>query len=102
MSERKWMRFNYMDPIPLIDTITGKRTGRNILYLRAVRSDNYLYRVHLEVTDVDLLNDGAIQAVRIELRKILETFIDEVPDVHPMTVVDPYKGVDNWDEALTH
>lgn len=98
----RWMRFNYTDPVPCIDQITGKRTGKSILYLRAVRSDNFLYVVHSVVPDEGLINDSTMECVRIELRKTLETFIDEVPEVAPMNHPHPYRGVDNWTEAIVH
>ena len=98
----KWMRFCYTDPIPLINDMTGKKTGKSIVYLRAVRSDCYLYQVHAEISDYDLLIDGALQSMRVELRKTLDGFIDDVPDVAPMRSNEAYKGIENWTEALVH
>lgn len=98
----RWMRFNYTDPVPCIDTITGKKTGKSMIYLRAVRSDNFMYLVQGVVSDIEPLTGSYINEIHAQMRKDLDVYLEDEPHVAPMPQQDPFKGVENWMEAIIH
>jgi hypothetical protein len=95
-----WLRFRYMEPMKIINNDTGKPTGESVVYLRAIRSDGYLYQVHMTVNDLYIENSkGVMFAIMGYLRIKLEQWINDLPVFPPMDNVDAYKGATGWVEA---
>jgi hypothetical protein len=99
VTKRRWIRFNYLEPQKVLRVDTGVPTGRSILYVRAIRSDGFLYQCNADISDRDAENPSLVEAVRRHLVRYLEqSFLDDVPPVNPCGT-EAFKGQNGWIEA---